>query len=215
MTIYIKFGGEPLTGEDAIAAGVGPRGYNSTKADVAGLKAESVSIGSIILNDPARTPGVFVVRPYADFVAEVAADPTEQNYIRSGYDDDYVWVRASITNSAAAGIGSSTGASVETRVQAVEAANIQKTRERVGIWEIPGNKSVDEDPDFDASGHIQEWLADADTLQWGGRLAVMDGKTYRAKPVIVPIEKAISISGVPGKSKIIGLNPATEAEYRN
>jgi hypothetical protein len=215
MTIYIKFGGEPLTGEDAIAAVVGPRGYNSTKADVAGLKAESVSIGSIILNDPARTPGVFVVRPYADFVAEVAADPTEQNYIRSGYDDDYVWVRASITNSAAAGIGSSTGASVETRVQAVEAANIQKTRERVGIWEIPGNKSVDEDPDFDASGHIQEWLADADTLQWGGRLAVMDGKTYRAKPVIVPIEKAISISGVPGKSKIIGLNPATEAEYRN
>lgn len=78
-------------------AEVGPAGptgaANSTYETTTALEGADTTNVSAILSEPGKQ-GTFTIRPYADFIAQVAADTDKINYIRSGIDDNLVWVRA-------------------------------------------------------------------------------------------------------------------------
>lgn len=103
------------------AQNVGPVGAtgpaNSTYATTAALEASVVTNLSAILSEAGKA-GTFTIREYADFTAQVAADPGKINYIRSTSDTTKVWVRASILIEAAGRIGSTSGLTVQTDLNA-------------------------------------------------------------------------------------------------
>lgn len=68
---------------------------NSTYATTADLEAADVANVSAILAESAKA-GTFTIRDYADFTAEVAADTSKVNYIRSTATPAKVWVRTTI-----------------------------------------------------------------------------------------------------------------------
>ena len=68
---------------------------NSTYSTTAALEAAAVANVSAILAETGKA-GTFTIRDYADFMAQVAADTSKLNFIRSTANPAKVWVRNTI-----------------------------------------------------------------------------------------------------------------------
>lgn len=113
------YGGQVVkTIKDYRPAEVGPTGpANSTYTNTSELENSDVANVSAILSEPGKA-GTFTIRNYADFSAQVAADPGKVNYIRSVSDPNQVWVRTTILSVGAAQTGAGSGLTVDAELDA-------------------------------------------------------------------------------------------------
>jgi len=111
-TLYKSIDNVSLGGGEG---GSGPA--NSSYATTTELKDALASNLSAILTESGKS-GTFVIRNYSDYVAQVAADTGQINYIRSSSDTTKVWVRSTIIPDNGAGKISATDGTVQQSLDA-------------------------------------------------------------------------------------------------